>query len=150
MKNLIALLLVLGVLSAPGCGMLGGKKEAKKEEAAKEEKPAEEAKKEAPKEEKKPEPKKEKKKPAPEVVTITEDPEKGAKRLARLWNEMETSDLKKIFDEWKDQDLVPVLAKMDNGKVAEVFGSIEEKRAAELSRLLMKEASKVPVPTEES
>lgn len=152
-KFLIPLLLAFSLLAAPGCGMLGGKKEAKKDEAAKEE--AAPTEKEA-KDEKKPEPEKksqpvkEQKKPAPEVAAITNDPEKGAKRLARLWNEMETSNLVKVFDEWKDVDLVPVLAKMDNGKVAEVFGSIDEKRAAELSRLLMKEASKVPVPTEET
>ena len=77
----------------------------------------------------------------------TIDPNKGAERLAKLWNEMDVATLSKIAGEWKDEDLVNVLAVMDNAKVAELITSItvtDPKRASALSKQLQTLASVIP------
>jgi len=74
-------------------------------------------------------------------------PDQGAKKLAKLWNEMEPTALKDITKDWKEKDLAAVLNKMDNGKVAEFLGILDAKRASNLSRELQKQASLVPHET---
>jgi hypothetical protein len=77
-----------------------------------------------------------KKQPEPET-----DPEKGHKKLANLWMEVPTEDLAKIVAAWKDEDLAPVLSKMDPGKVAEVLVKLGDKRASRISREIQRLAS---------
>ena len=102
---------------------------------------------------KKPEPKKIVKQPepkAPEKPKKTEpspedklkyDPILGAKKIAKLWNQMEIGQLLPIAKEWKDLSLAQVMVQMDQAKAAELLGSFEANRAAELSKLIQKEAS---------
>jgi len=61
------------------------------------------------------------------------NPLKGAKKLAKLWNELPSGKLAEISKGWKVDDLALVLANMDAQKVAEFLSSIDAKRASELS-----------------
>jgi len=81
------------------------------------------------------------------TLTIENKPEVGAKKLAKLWNEIDASALKDITKDWKEKDLAGVLMKMDNGKVAEFLGILDAKRASNLSRELQKQASLVAQTT---
>ena len=77
------------------------------------------------------------------------DAQKGAERLADLWNQMDTETLVKIIADWKDPDLVKVLSTMDDGKVAELMTAIAKDkpaRASKLSKQLQQLASVVPAP----
>lgn len=74
------------------------------------------------------------------------DPQKGNEKLADLWNQMDTEALVKITADWKDPDLVKVLATMDDGKVAELMTAIAKdkpSRASKLSKQLQQLASVV-------
>jgi hypothetical protein len=89
--------------------------------------------------------------PKPKPPTVdpdkpTIDPDKGAKKLAGLWNGIEVAQLVPIVKDWKDEDLVKVLAKMDPDKVAELLSALEPKRASLLSRFVQKLGSIVPPP----
>lgn len=81
-------------------------------------------------------------KPAKEPTT---DPELGAKKLAQLWNNVETTKLVAIAKGYRDDDLAPILVKMDPEKVAEVLAAIEPARATKLSQQIQSEASVPPV-----
>ena len=79
----------------------------------------------------------------------TIDAQKGTEKLADLWNQMETTTLVKIIADWKDPELVKVLATMDDGKVAELMTAIAKDkpaRASKLSKQLQALASVVPTP----
>lgn len=73
------------------------------------------------------------------------DPEEGAARLAKLWNELEADQLLAILKDWKDPELARVAARMDPGKVAEVLATMPPRRASSLSREMQRVASVVPV-----
>ncbi|MER3495832.1 MAG: hypothetical protein C4320_02865 [Armatimonadota bacterium] len=62
------------------------------------------------------------------------DPEAGAGKLAKLWNEVETPRLLAMTAPWKVAELAPVTLKMDPAKVAEMLGQLPSKRASDLSR----------------
>jgi len=81
-------------------------------------------------------------KPKPKVVVLKPDVEAGQKKLAALWSEMEPSALVPIVKDWNDQDLAPVLMRMDPDKVTELFGDLEPDRASRLSRAIEALASK--------
>ena len=83
----------------------------------------------------------------PQTALATNQPEAGQKKLAKLWNELEAKSLKDVTKDWKDQDLAPVLLKMDSGKVAEYLALIDPKRASSLSKELQKQASVIPAQT---
>jgi hypothetical protein len=83
----------------------------------------------------------------PPVVSATTQPEAGQKKLAKLWNELEAKSLREVTKDWKDQDLAPVLLKMDSGKVAEYLALIDPKKASSLSKELQKQASLIPAQT---
>ena len=76
----------------------------------------------------------------------TVDPAKGASTVAELWNEMDTAKLVAITKDWKDNDLVPILLKMDEAKVTEYLGQIDPKKSSSLSKAIGKQASIVEVP----
>ena len=76
----------------------------------------------------------------------TEDPKLGQSAIASLWNEMKLDPLEKIVKDWKDEDLAPIFAQMDAGKVGQLLAKIAEtdaKRASRLTRALQKEESKL-------
>lgn len=87
--------------------------------------------------------------PPPKVdaeVLVEKKPELGEKKLAKLWNEIEAPVLKDIVKDWKDAELASILVRMDSAKVAELLGSLEPKRASQISRELQKQASVVQKP----
>ncbi len=94
------------------------------------------------------EPKKEATPPKVDAQVVMETkPEVGEKKLAKLWNELEAPVLKDIVKDWKDAELASILVRMDSAKVAELLGTLEPKRASQVSRELQKQASVVQKPT---
>ena len=89
--------------------------------------------------------------PPPRKVTVkqkpapTSDPTKGARKVAKLWNEMETKKLQELTTDWREPELARVLALMDTGKVAELLAEMPPKRASALTRAIQREASRLPV-----
>jgi hypothetical protein len=75
------------------------------------------------------------------------DPEKGAEKLAELWNGVEPENLAKITSKWQMPALARVLLKMDPDAVTKFLDGLDEKRADVISRAIASEASKIPVPT---
>lgn len=90
--------------------------------------------------------------PPPKKVTDSKaakkDAEQGADALATVWNDVQTPDLLKIAEKWKDDDFARVLAHMDSSKVAEILESLAQtkpERASKLSRALQDLGSVVKV-----
>jgi hypothetical protein len=75
------------------------------------------------------------------------DPAQGAKALAKIWDEIDTSKLLPITDTFKESDLAQVLFYMKKDKVADVLGAVDADRAAKLSRELQRLASVVVTET---
>lgn len=73
------------------------------------------------------------------------DPARGAKKVARIWNEVPTEKLAPIASKWRDDDLARVLANMDGDKTAALLAAIDPARAAKLSQAIQSAASK-PAP----
>ena len=84
-----------------------------------------------------------KKAEAPKDKKPSESPEQGNKRLAELWNSMDTDKLKEIVADWQDPQLAAVLAYMDTEKVAALLSALDSKRSSSLSRQIQKDASVV-------
>lgn len=78
--------------------------------------------------------------PPPASATVEADVTKrkdGTERLAKLWSSIDIEALKKILLRWDEADLLPVLAKMDDAKLAELLGAIaleDAERAARISK----------------
>lgn len=58
----------------------------------------------------------------------------GTERLAKLWTTMDAQKVAALVEKWKDGDVLLVLAKMDDEKLAEVLAALPPERALELSR----------------
>jgi len=82
----------------------------------------------------------------------SKDIEQGADALATVWNEIDTPELISISKDWKDPDLVRVLAHMDNDKVAAFIDQLakgndaskvkpDPERASKLSKALQAQGS---------
>lgn len=74
------------------------------------------------------------------------DPELGSKKLAKLWNEMDTTKLALLLKDWKDPDAAKVLVLMDGDRVAELLSKLTPAKASSLSKSIQKIASVVPAP----
>lgn len=81
-------------------------------------------------------------KPAP-----TSDPDKGVKKVASLWNQMEVEKLQALTADWKEPELARVLSRMETEKVAELLAALPPARASALTRAIQVEAARLPVPT---
>ena len=78
------------------------------------------------------------------------DPTQGAKKLAKVWNAVDTKKLIEITKDWKDEELAPVMYSMDVSKVADFLAKLAEqdaKRSSELSKSLRSFASIIKKPT---
>ncbi len=64
------------------------------------------------------------------------DPVRGAKKLAKIWNEIPPKDLNEIIQKWDDGRLAFVLFYMDSGVTAELLKIMEAERSARISRLI--------------
>lgn len=86
---------------------------------------------------------------APPTLAITTeepatDPDAGAKKLAKLWNVMETNTLKEIAPQFKDQELALIVSKMETEKAAALLAVMDPKRAAIISREIQEIGSIIP------
>lgn len=79
------------------------------------------------------------KEPEPEI-----DPEKGAKKLAGVWNNMDASVLQLISAEYKPKDLALILNKMEPEKVADLLALLSPKEAASISKEMQALNSIIP------
>ncbi len=89
--------------------------------------------------------------PSPPKVVKAETPptpdlQKGAKKIARLWNLIDSSKLLPVTEKWKDVDLARVLAFMESDKAAMLLSLMAPDRASKLSLEIQKEASNPPTP----
>lgn len=94
--------------------------------------------------EKKPDPKPKEAKVAPRMP-VEEAPkpdlDQGAKRIAKVWNEIEVTKLKDIIAKWKDDDIARVLTKMDPGKSAEILSALDADRASNICEAMQLQAA---------
>lgn len=90
---------------------------------------------EKPKEAPKPKSKPKEEEAMPKVVG---DPTKGYETVASLWNEMSTPKLIEISAKWRDEDLGPILLRMEPDKVVQFLGQIKPDRAAKLTKVIQK------------
>lgn len=75
--------------------------------------------------------------PAPQVAVSRVDPDRGDRRLASLWNDLETQRLVEITQDWPEEELARVLLRMDPSAVAEYLAALPDaRRASALSRRL--------------
>jgi hypothetical protein len=95
----------------------------------------------ATKEPEKPKPKVTKRESPPETKATASDPVKGYEAVAKLWNELEGPKLLAVTEKWKDQDLAPILMRMDPDKVVELLALVPPDRANRLSRAIQALAS---------
>lgn len=84
------------------------------------------------------------KKPEPPKPTI--DPEAGAKKIAKVWNDIKADQLALIAQEYKEADLALILSKMESDKAAKLLGTLDPKRAAKVSKEMQALGSVVPPP----
>jgi hypothetical protein len=70
--------------------------------------------------------------PAQPQAVITERVD-GTERLAKLWSSMDTDALVKVLDQWNDGDVLRVLARMDDKKLAELLSELAPDKAARIS-----------------
>ena len=80
-------------------------------------------------------------KPAEEKVEPKLDPTQGAKKLAKLWNELESKKLADIAKKWKDRELALVIASMEPEKASALLSQFDAARAATISAAIQHEAS---------
>lgn len=69
------------------------------------------------------------------------DWDRGAKKIAKLWNSIQTDKLLPMVDQWKDPELARVLAFMDVEKAASLLSQMKPERASKLSLAIQVEAS---------
>jgi len=87
--------------------------------------------------------KKELPKPKPKPAETPLDLDTGAKKVAKLWNEIETDRLVKMVATWPDPDLARILTKMNLEKSTALLAALDPKRASKLSEEILKQASVV-------
>jgi hypothetical protein len=75
-------------------------------------------------------------KPAVRVTTPKTDPEEGARKLAKVWNNIPPTQLVRIASGYKDDELARVLSVMDAEVVAQILALFEPARAVRVSREL--------------
>jgi flagellar motility protein MotE (MotC chaperone) len=65
-------------------------------------------------------------KTAVKTSTVSVQPERGAKRLAKVWSQMKPGVIAKLTERWNEKDLAQVLAQMDANQVALLLDAIAE------------------------
>lgn len=96
------------------------------------------------KESKKPPRAKETKTESPVVTAdvVALDIEAGLKKIAGLWNSLETTNLMLITAKWKEKDLAPIFLRMEKDKVSAYLSAIKPEKASSLSLAIQREAEK--------
>ncbi|MCH8273675.1 MAG: hypothetical protein IH851_02690 [Armatimonadetes bacterium] len=73
--------------------------------------------------------------PPPAPPEATPPPRRdGTERLAQLWSTMDSEDVVKILDNWQDGDVLLVLVKMEDKKLAAILSALPADRAARFSK----------------
>jgi hypothetical protein len=75
------------------------------------------------------------------------DLDAGARRVARLWAQIETPRLLQVVEDWPDEDLARVIGHLEAGKAAELLSAMDPRRASRLSREIQRTAA-APRPKE--
>jgi flagellar basal body-associated protein FliL len=83
--------------------------------------------------------------PAKPKATHMIDAEKGAKKLAKVWNELPVDNVLASIKEWKAPELARVIVSMEPEKAAALMAKLEPKRLDEVSREIQRQASLVPI-----
>jgi hypothetical protein len=139
----VPILIILGIVGAGMAGVVDipGLTPPKKKAAAKKEDEQNAPEKKQPE----PAPPIAKQTPKPKAKPIVLDLEKGDKKLAKLWNTIDTETLAKITAKWKDSELAAVFQRMDPEIVAILLAKMDADRASRISREIRKQAS-MPEP----
>jgi len=86
------------------------------------------------------EPVAQRKDPEPEASIVPVEPppdmEKGRRALAKLWNEIETTQIIAISADWKDDDLAEQLRYLAPDKVSEILEAMKPERASKMSKMI--------------
>lgn len=77
--------------------------------------------------------------PAPEL-----DMDKGRKKLAKLWNELDAATILAIAADWKEDELAQQIRYLDPAKASELLGAMKPVQASKISKLLQKLHAEVP------
>ena len=72
----------------------------------------------------------------PQTQTPIKPPPDGTDRVAKLWSSLDVESIQKILDKWPSGETLPILAKMNDEKLAELLAKLPPAKAAELSRNL--------------
>lgn len=90
---------------------------------------------------------KKKSKPPVTVASAKVEPERGEKKLAKLWNGIAPEALAKIVEGWKPDEVARIFSRMDPERVAPVLATMEPERASKISRAIREHAARtVPAP----
>lgn len=88
--------------------------------------------------------------PKPKAKPVASAPEpnveEGAKRIAKLWAQIDTPKLLEMVADWKDPDLARVISYLDSAKAAELLAAMDPKRASRLSREILQHAATAKPP----
>lgn len=97
------------------------------------------------KEAEKPKPKPPVAPPKPKKAEVAkEDPALGNQKVADVWSSMSTEAIIAVIKNWKDEEVAPVLALMEDDKTGELLSQLSPERASSLSQKLRKFASQLP------
>lgn len=83
-------------------------------------------------------------KPPEKKVEIKMNDEKGEKKLAALWESIDTEKLVKITEKWPPNDLAKILVRMDEETVSKYLAALEPTKAAMLSTAIRTRAATPP------
>ncbi len=74
------------------------------------------------------------------------DPTLGAKKIATLWDQMETKELVVIVKNWNNLELAEVIMQMSPSKASALLSALNPKRASQISKIIQQEGSIVNHP----
>ncbi len=75
------------------------------------------------------------------------DLDKGRKKLAKLWNEMDAASILLIAADWKDDELAQQMKFLDASKASELLAQMKPAQASKISKMLQKLHAAVPAAT---
>ena len=74
------------------------------------------------------------------------DPQKGAKKIAALWDQMDTKELVLLVKNWNNLELAEVIMQMSPSKASALLAALDPKRASQISKIIQQEGSIVTPP----
>jgi len=83
--------------------------------------------------------------PSKPKATHMIDMDKGAKKLAKVWNELPVENVLASIKDWKAPELARVIVSMEPERAAALMAKLEPKRLDEVSREIQRQASMIPI-----